>query len=100
MTENIIAIVAQIKAQTGKEEALKTELLQLVAETRQEAGCISYTLHQSPKDPTLFVMYENWASKEAIKAHSSTAHFTAFVAKMPHLCEGQLQPIFLTKLTE
>jgi quinol monooxygenase YgiN len=100
MTENIIAIVAQIQAQAGKEEALKAELLQLVAETRQEAGCITYTLHQSPKDPTMFVMYENWASKDAINAHSKMPHFSAFVAKMPSLCEGQLKPIFLTKLTD
>ena len=41
-----------------------------------------YNLHQSKADPTQFMFYEQWASKEAIDAHGKTPHMKALGGKL------------------
>lgn len=59
-----LTIVAKIKAKAGKVELVKTELIRLVDFTRNEKGCINYDLHQDNTDPSLFLFYENWESRD------------------------------------
>ena len=56
---------------------MKEALLALVEPTRKEPGCLCYNLHQSKADPTQFMFYEQWASKEALDAHGKTPHMKA-----------------------
>jgi quinol monooxygenase YgiN len=58
-----LTVVAKIKAKFGSEAVLRQELLQLVLPTIAENGCLNYDLHCSIEDSTLFLFYENWASK-------------------------------------
>ena len=67
-----VILVASVKAKPGQEEAVKEILLALVEPTRKESGCLCYNLHQSKTDKTEFMFYEQWASKEALTAHSNT----------------------------
>lgn len=80
-----VTVVATIKAQPGKEAQVRQELLALVPPTRAEDGCINYDLHQSPDNPTLFLFYENWSSKEALDRHSQSPHLRALGAKAAEL---------------
>ncbi|HYY57771.1 MAG TPA: antibiotic biosynthesis monooxygenase [Pyrinomonadaceae bacterium] len=59
-----LSVVARVKAVKGMEEKVRRECLALVELSRLERGCINYDLHQSADDPSLFMFYENWMSRE------------------------------------
>jgi quinol monooxygenase YgiN len=80
VSKKTIVLTAAVKAKAGQEEAVKEVLLAMVQPTRQEAGCLCYNLHQSKSDPTQFMFYEQWASKEALDAHGKTPHMKAMGA--------------------
>jgi len=73
-----ISVVATIIAEEGLEEKIYQELQRLVPLTRKEKGCIDYVLHRSNDDSRVFIMYENWKSKEDLNRHNQSKHFKAF----------------------
>ena len=77
-----VVLTAMVKAKQGQEDAVKEALLALVDPTRKEPGCLCYNLHQSKSDPTQFMFYEQWASKEALDSHGKTPHMRALGAKL------------------
>ena len=83
-----LTILAHVRAKAGKESRLREELQRLIAPSRAEAGCVDYVLHQSLKDPTLFMFYENWKSKADLEAHRRTPHLQALGKVAPELLEG------------
>ena len=62
MSEKIVTVVAAFEARPGREAELRAALIELVAPTRLEAGCLNYDLHQSPEQPAKFLFHENWTS--------------------------------------
>jgi quinol monooxygenase YgiN len=72
MPKEGVILVAMVKAKPGQEDAVKEVLLALVEPTRKEAGCLCYNLHQAKDDKAQFMFYEQWATKEALDAHSKT----------------------------
>jgi quinol monooxygenase YgiN len=81
MTNGKVTVVARIKARPGMEEAVRSELLALVAPTTKESGCINYYLHQAADDRTLFLFYENWCSRRDLDEHLDRPHLQAFLGK-------------------
>ena len=81
----LLTVVAEIKAQAGKEEALRQALLALIEPTREEDGFVQYDLHVSTADPGRFVFYENWVSQEHLDRHLASPHLEAFKAAAPAL---------------
>jgi quinol monooxygenase YgiN len=79
MEKRRVTVVARIKAKPGFEEALRKELLALIAPTSRERGCISYDLHESVEDNALFMFYENWCSREDLDEHLDQPHLRAFM---------------------
>ena len=73
-----LTILAQITARPGKEGLVKTELTKLIENTRNEAGCLQYDLHQDNEDPCFFVFYENWESRELWQKHMNAPHLAAY----------------------
>jgi quinol monooxygenase YgiN len=65
----VLTIVARVKAKPRMEQQLQQDLLDLLAPTRSEAGCITYDLLIDINDPTVFMFYENWENKAALDAH-------------------------------
>jgi len=82
-----LTVVAKIKAKSGSEAALHQELLQLIPPTLSESGCLNYDLHQSIEDSTLFLFYENWASKSLWEQHLASEHMKAFQKNAEGLIE-------------
>ena len=74
-----LSVVAHIKARPGKEEDLRRVLLTLIEPTRAEEGCVQYDLHVHATDPSRFVFYENWATREHLDRHLSSAHLAAAI---------------------
>jgi len=75
-----IHLVARLKTKGDAIERIKSEALALVASSRTEAGCVSYDVHQSNSDPTVFVWFETWTSQQALDAHFELPSFKAFFA--------------------
>ena len=91
-----VTVVAKVTAKKDAVEAVKAELLKLVAPTRREVGCLEYRLHQDNDDPALFVFYENWESMACLERHMNSSHFQAYVAAVGDLLADKT----VHKLTE
>ncbi len=74
MANKTVKVLARVTARPDKIEEVKSLLLGLVGETREENGCISYQLLQNKADPGDFTFVEDWANDSAIDAHFTTAH--------------------------
>ena len=81
MASQQITVTAQIKVKPGMEERLKQEISAVVALTQAEEGCINYDLNQSVDNPSLFMLYENWVSMEALTKHLAMPYIKALGAK-------------------
>lgn len=90
-----LTIVANIKAAADKVDLVKAELLKLVPITRAEAGCINYDLHQDNDNPTHFVFYENWESRELWQTHMNAPHLAAYM----QATDGAVEEFTLNEMT-
>ncbi len=89
-----ITIIAYITAKSRLQQQVREVLLDLVAQTRKEKGCVNYDLHQSQDNPREFVMYENWESAADLDAHARSEHLQAFSKAAGGLLE---RPAEITK---
>ena len=78
MDKEQVTVIAYIEIKPGTEEAFKAELDRLIAASRAESACVSYDFHQSVKQSTQFVAYENWASIAGLDQHAKSAHIQTF----------------------
>lgn len=74
MSKGIVHVVTRVTALPGKEEQIKTILLELMEPTRQEPGCISYKLLHSRVIPRDFVLMSEWESEEYVDQHLDSVH--------------------------
>ncbi len=90
-----LTIVANIRANADQIERVKAELMKLIPVTRAEEGCTQYDLHQDDEDPTHFMFYENWKSRELWQAHMSAPHLAAFKEST----EGALAELVINEMS-
>lgn len=55
-------------------EAIKA----MVAASRADDGCYTYTFAQDMSDPDVLIIYERWRDREALAAHGASVHMAAF----------------------
>jgi quinol monooxygenase YgiN len=91
-----VTVVAKLTAKNESVEAVKAELLKMVAPTRREEGCIEYRLHQDMADPAVFLFYENWQSPACLQQHLNSRHYQSYVAAVGDLIDGKI----VHKMTE
>jgi quinol monooxygenase YgiN len=75
-----VILNVHIEAAAGQEAELAGQLRSLVTPTRLEPGCLTYELHQDPKNPAKFMFYERFKSQADLDAHLASPHFKAFEA--------------------
>lgn len=90
MNQNV-TVMAKVHAKKGKENELRELLLSLIDPTRGEAACINYDLHESVKDPGLFLFYENWISAAGLGQHFETPHVKEALKKAEALLAEPLE---------
>jgi quinol monooxygenase YgiN len=78
MDNDKIVLIARLKVKADKIEETKAAALAIVADSRSEAGCINYDIHQSIEDETLFFWHETWVNKAALDEHFETPFFQGF----------------------
>ncbi len=74
-----LTIVAHIQSVKGKEALVKAELVKLIDVSRADAGCLQYDLHVDNDDPSHFLFFEQWESRDLWQAHMNTPHISAYV---------------------
>ncbi len=77
-----IHVFATLTAQPGKEQILRDALLAMIEPTKKEPGCISYILHEDPKNPATFWFFEIYKNQAATDFHMKSPHFAALVEKI------------------
>lgn len=92
----IISLIAVLKAKPGKTDDLKQALAALVAPTRQEPGNVEYALFQLRDASDTFYVRESWRGQAGLDAHIALPHFQAFVAQMDVLLAEPLRLDYLT----
>jgi quinol monooxygenase YgiN len=96
MSENLY-LTARLKVKTEKVEELKQAALAIVADSRAEAGCISYNVHQSIEDETVFIWRECWKSKQDLDEHFQKDYIVKFFTKVDEFADEPPQ-ITLTNM--
>ena len=91
-----LTIVANIKAKAEKVELVKSELLKLIDITRAEKGCINYDLHQDNDNPSHFLFYENWESRDLWQAHMDNQHLKEYL----DATEGAVEEFTVNEMTQ
>lgn len=85
-----ITVVAKLTAKKDHIEAVRAELLKMVAPTRQEEGCMEYRLHQDNNDPAVFVFYETWKNPDCLEQHTKSRHYLEYVAAVGYLIADKI----------
>ncbi|MBB4838133.1 quinol monooxygenase YgiN [Sphingomonas kyeonggiensis] len=85
------AVVAEIQARPGKEDALRQATLPLVAKVRAEPNNLLYFLHEDRERPGHFIFYEIFATQADFEAHNRTPHVQAWFARLPELANGPVK---------
>lgn len=67
-------------AKEGCIPQLKELLEMMVTPSRQELGCLFYTIYQRNDEPDTFVVVETWENDEALKGHQNSAHYAHYKA--------------------
>lgn len=71
-----LAVSALLTAHKGKEEELKTCLMDLVKACAHHKGMHTYRLHQNAKKPAQFLFYEQFENETYLKEHSESPEFS------------------------
>lgn len=93
-----ITVVAKLKAKAGSEGQLEQAFRKMIPNVRSEPGTLSYVLHRSVQDPTLFVFYETYQDQAALDAHGKTPHMKELGAAIGPLLDGRPQIDILNEL--
>ncbi|MCR6474876.1 antibiotic biosynthesis monooxygenase [Variovorax sp. ZS18.2.2] len=90
--------IAILKAKAGQREALRAALSALVPSTRQEPGCLDYTLFELRDEPGSFYMRESFRDQAALDTHFATPYFQAFEKRFDELLDAPIRLVFLEKI--
>ncbi len=91
-----ISITAIIKAKPEYRGEVLAVLLHMVEQSRKEAACLQYDLHQDQSDACTFVFYEIWRDQQGLDQHNQQPYLQEFGALIGTQLQEQPQ-LFITK---
>jgi quinol monooxygenase YgiN len=83
-------IFARFHARPGDESALAAVLVDVLAPTREEPGCLSIRAFRSIRDPRLFYIHSRWTDEAAFERHGSLPHTVRFVQRVEAVIDHPL----------
>lgn len=84
----MIVIAGKVAVRPERREDAVRAALAMAQATRREEGCISYGFSSDLADPNTILVFEEWASEEALARHFQTEHMKVFRAELPSLLAG------------
>jgi quinol monooxygenase YgiN len=85
-----LAIFARFHARPGSEGAVAEAILDNLAPTRGEEGCLSIHAFRSTRDPLLFYIHSRWTNEAAFELHAGLPHTERFLARVQPLIDHPL----------
>jgi quinol monooxygenase YgiN len=86
-----LKIVAKCRVNETDLSSFKQYAADLIAQTQQEPGNISYALCEDIKDPTILTFIEEWQDQKALDTHNTSKHFTTIFPKLTLLTQTEIE---------
>ena len=67
-----------LRVPPGELEAMRAHMRTVIAASREEPGCLFYSLAEDIAEPGLIRAFEIYRDDEALKAHGASQHFKAW----------------------
>ncbi|WP_413098138.1 putative quinol monooxygenase [Streptomyces sp. Inha503] len=83
--QNHVTVIARFTPAPDRAPQLRALLEGMIDPTRSEPGCRSYDLYTTESAAPDFVLLERYQDSAALKAHRTTAHYTAYRAQLSDL---------------
>lgn len=83
-------IFARFHAHPGNEDVVAKVLLDVLAPSREEPGCLSIHAFRSTRDPRLFYIHSRWKDEAAFEHHAGLPHTLRFVERLEPLIDHPL----------
>ncbi|WP_197422603.1 MULTISPECIES: putative quinol monooxygenase [unclassified Phenylobacterium] len=78
-----ILIAGTVRVPRENLEAFRPHMEAMLAASRAEDGCLTYSYAVDVEDPGLIRVFEAWRDEAALQAHFQTAHMAAWRAAWP-----------------
>ena len=75
-----VILMPVFTAKPGFGERLEDELARLQLLSRNDDGCIAYSVFVDLAAPERFVLYEEWTTQQALADHNEQDHVRSFLA--------------------
>jgi quinol monooxygenase YgiN len=89
---------ARFHARPGNERAVADALLDVLAPSREESGCLSIHAFRSIHDPRLFYIHSRWKDEAAFEVHASLSHTARFIERVEPLIDHPLDTTWAEKI--
>lgn len=89
-----LSVVATITAKSEYRAEVRQALLNILAPSRAETGCLQYDLHVAQDNPDRLVMIERWQDDATLVLHMASAHFAALGAAI----DGKVTGVDIVRL--
>nr|WP_315150241.1 putative quinol monooxygenase [uncultured Flavobacterium sp.] len=90
-----INLTVIIKGKSEYREELKSILVSLSKNSKNEDACLQYDLHQNTDNLDIFILYEVWKNIEGLDLHKEQSHFLKFNEVSELYLDGEMK-IFVT----
>lgn len=80
-----LTVIANLLAQSGKQDALLQAVSEAAPGVHEEPGCLKYAPHVSGRDRVMIV--ESWTDRDALQAHAEGPAFAALSERFKELLE-------------
>jgi quinol monooxygenase YgiN len=77
-----LIVFASAKSKPGKEANLESALREAAVATRQQPGCVEFTLYRRKDDRATIVGFERWSSEADHAKHLQGAHVQKLMGLM------------------
>lgn len=78
----MVVLIAKNTVKQGMQQAFLQLAKEMIVQTRQEKGCISYDLVSDQGNPQVYYFIEKYADEEAVEAHRGTMYFQTLVPQI------------------
>jgi quinol monooxygenase YgiN len=83
-------LFARFRARPGSEDAVRDAILDVLAPSRAEPGCLGIRAFRSLRDPRLFYVHSRWKDEAAFDVHAGLPHTVRFIERVEPLIDHPL----------
>lgn len=79
---DIVALHVEFTVLPGNESEARPLFMELVSNSKKDAGCLQYDLFVSPDDEHTLMLFERWASQDDLDAHGKQDWFSSLFERL------------------